>query len=68
MATPELVGNRIKFSYCGVGKAIALLNGQYAVGTLEIKVVQPRLGILINSSQIPPSMKLDDQKNRSSEN
>ncbi len=68
MATAVLSGNRIRFSYCGLSRAIAILNEQYAVGTVEIKVVQPRLGILINSSQIPPSMKLDDQKNRSSEN
>ncbi|MDJ0900576.1 MAG: hypothetical protein QNJ55_17375 [Xenococcus sp. MO_188.B8] len=42
MATAALSGNRIKFDYCGVGRAIAYLKDQYAVGTLEIKVVQPR--------------------------
>ncbi len=42
MATAALSGNRIKFEYCRLDWAIALLNGQYAVGALEIKVVQPR--------------------------
>ena len=45
MATAALVGNRIKFDYCGLGKAIAFLKDQYAVGTVEIKVVQTRLGV-----------------------
>ncbi len=40
MATAALSGNRIKFEYCGLERAIILLNEQYAVGTLEIKVVQ----------------------------
>ena len=42
MATAELVGNRIKFSYCGLDRAIAYLKDQYAVGTVEVKVVQAR--------------------------
>ena len=42
MATASLVGNRIKFSYCGLGRAITYLNAQYAIGSLEIKVVQPK--------------------------
>ena len=42
MATASLSGNRIKFSYCELGKASAYLNEQYAVGTVEVKVVQPR--------------------------
>ena len=42
MVTASVVGSRIKFSYCGLEKSIAYLNAQYAVGTLEIKVVQPR--------------------------
>ena len=42
MATAALSGNRIKFSYCGLERAIAYLNAQYALGTLEIKVIQPR--------------------------
>ena len=45
MATAVLVGNRIRFSYCGLGRAIALLREQYIVGTIEIKVVQPKLKI-----------------------
>jgi inner membrane protein len=40
MTTAQLVGNRIKFEYCGLERAIALLKEQYAVGTVEIKVVQ----------------------------
>jgi inner membrane protein len=42
MVTAELVGSSLKFSYCEVGNAIALLKEQYAIGTVEIKVVQPR--------------------------
>ena len=42
MATAELLGNRIKFSYCGLEKEISLLREQYALGTLEIKVMQTR--------------------------
>ncbi len=50
MATAELVGNRIKFSYCGVGRAIALLKEQYAVGNVEIRVVVlENLGLLTGS-------------------
>jgi hypothetical protein len=39
MATAALSGNRIKFSYCNLDRAIVYLNEQYAIGTLEIKVV-----------------------------
>ena len=42
MVTASVVGSRIKFSYCGLERAIAYLNEQYAVGTLEIKLVQPK--------------------------
>ncbi|MDJ0595029.1 MAG: metal-dependent hydrolase [Pleurocapsa sp. MO_226.B13] len=42
MATAALLGNRIKFSYCGLERAIAYLNAQYALGTVEVKVVQLR--------------------------
>ncbi len=42
MVTASVVGSRIKFSYCGLSRAIAYLKDQYAVGTVEIKVVQPR--------------------------
>ncbi len=40
MATAAFSGNRIRFSYCEVGRAIGLLKEQYAVGTVEIKVVR----------------------------
>ena len=42
MATAVLSGSRIKFSYCGLDRVIVYLNAQYAVGTVEIKVVQTR--------------------------
>ena len=42
MAKAALSGSRIKFEYCSLGRAIAFLREQYAVGTVEIKVVQPR--------------------------
>jgi inner membrane protein len=40
MVTAELVGNSLKFSYCDLGRAIAFLNEQFVVGTVEIKVVR----------------------------
>ena len=42
MATASLVGSRIKFEYCELDRAIAYLKDQYAVGTVEVKIVQPR--------------------------
>ena len=45
MATTVLSGNRIKFSYCELGRAIVILKDQYAVGTIEIRVVQFREGV-----------------------
>ena len=39
MATAVLSGNRIKFSYCRLERAIALLKEQYALGTVEVKVL-----------------------------
>ena len=45
MVTAALSGSRIKFSYCSLDKVIVYLNAQYAVGTVEIKVVQPRSGV-----------------------
>ncbi len=42
MVTASLMGSKVKFSYCGLDGAIAFLNEQYAVGTVEVKVVQPR--------------------------
>lgn len=40
MATAVLSGSRIKFEYCSLERAIALLKEQYALGTVEIKVVR----------------------------
>ena len=40
MATAELVGSRIEFSYCGLDRAIALLKGQYAVGNVEARMTR----------------------------
>ena len=40
MATASLTGSTIKFSYCELERAIALLNGQYAIGTVEVKIVK----------------------------
>jgi inner membrane protein len=45
MVTAEVVGSSLKLNYCGLGKAIAILKDQYAVGTLEIKVVQLTSGV-----------------------
>jgi inner membrane protein len=42
MVTAEVVGSSIKLNYCGLDKAIAYLKEQYAVGTVEIKVVQSK--------------------------
>ena len=42
MVTASLMGSKIKFSYCSLERAIALLKEQYAVGTVEVKIVQPR--------------------------
>jgi inner membrane protein len=42
MVTASVVGSSIKFSYCELGRAIVYLREQYAVGTVEIKIVQPR--------------------------
>jgi inner membrane protein len=40
MVTASVVGSSIKFSYCGLDRAIAYLKGQYAVGTVEVRIVQ----------------------------
>lgn len=42
MTTASLTGSTIDFDYCSLERAIALLKGQYAVGTVEVKVVQSR--------------------------
>ena len=40
MVTVEVVGNSIKFSYCELSRVIAYLREQYAVGSVEVKVIQ----------------------------
>jgi inner membrane protein len=42
MITASVVGSSLKLNYCGLEKAIAYLKEQYAVGTVEVKVVQSR--------------------------
>ena len=39
MATVALTGSSIRFDYCRLERAIALLKEQYAVGTVEVKIV-----------------------------
>jgi inner membrane protein len=39
MATAEVVGSSLSLNYCNLDRAIALLREQYAVGTVEVKVV-----------------------------
>ena len=41
--TASLNGTTLKISYCPLDKAIALLRGQYAVGNVEIRIVQSEL-------------------------
>jgi inner membrane protein len=45
MVTAEVVGSSLKLNYCGLERAIAFLNAQYALGTVEIKVVQFKSGV-----------------------
>jgi inner membrane protein len=40
MVTAELVGSSLKLNYCGLERAIAYLEEQYAVGTVEVKIVR----------------------------
>jgi inner membrane protein len=40
MVTAEVVGSSLKLNYCGLGRAIVYLKEQYAVGTVEVKIVQ----------------------------
>ena len=40
MATAALSGSKIKFGYCSLDKAISLLKEQYAIGTVELKIVK----------------------------
>ncbi len=39
MVTAQLVGSRVKFSYCGLERAISLLREQYVVGNVEVRIV-----------------------------
>ena len=39
-ATASLNGTTLKISYCPLDKAIALLREQYAIGTVEVKIVK----------------------------
>ncbi len=41
MEKAELVGSKVKFSYCSLERARALWREQYAVGTVSVKIVQP---------------------------
>jgi inner membrane protein len=41
MVTASISGSNLNLSYCTLETAIALLKGQYVVGTIEVKIVQP---------------------------
>ncbi|MBE9168658.1 metal-dependent hydrolase [Pleurocapsales cyanobacterium LEGE 06147] len=41
MVTAAVMGSSIRFSYCELDRAIALLREQFAVGTVEVKIVRP---------------------------
>ena len=45
MQKASLSGGSLKFSYCPIDTAIALLKGQYAVGTIEVKIISPQPNI-----------------------
>lgn len=40
MVTAQLVGSKVKFSYCSLDDAIALLREQYALGMVEVRIVR----------------------------
>jgi inner membrane protein len=42
MVTAEVAGSSLKLNYCELERAISLLNEQYAVGAIEVKVVQSK--------------------------
>jgi inner membrane protein len=42
MVTAVLSGSSLKLNYCGLGNAIAFLKEQYVVGSVEVKLVQPK--------------------------
>ena len=39
MVTASLVGSSLKLNYCSLGRAIALLREQYAVGMVEVRIM-----------------------------
>ena len=45
MQKASLSGNSLKLNYCPIDMAIALLNGQYAIGTIEVKIISPKPNI-----------------------
>jgi inner membrane protein len=40
MVTAEVVGSSLKLNYCELDRAIALLKEQYAVGTVEVRILR----------------------------
>lgn len=42
MVTVEVIGSSLKLNYCELGRAIALLKEQYAIGTVEVRIVLSR--------------------------
>jgi inner membrane protein len=40
--TAAVTGSTLKLSYEGIERAIAYLTEQYAIGSLSVKIVQPR--------------------------
>lgn len=42
MQKASLSGGSLKFSYCPIDTAIALLRGQYAIGTIEVRTITPK--------------------------
>ncbi|MEL6931329.1 MAG: metal-dependent hydrolase, partial [Cyanobacteria bacterium J06600_6] len=42
MEQSSLIGSGLKFNYCPIDTAIALLKGQYAIGTIEVKTISPK--------------------------
>jgi inner membrane protein len=44
MVTAELVGSSLKLNYCDLENAIVILNAQYTMGAVEIKVVHLKSG------------------------
>jgi inner membrane protein len=42
MVTASVVGSSLKLNYCSLEQAIAFLKDQYAIGAVEVKIVQPK--------------------------